>query len=31
MEPFYQTENEEFVLHNGDSRELIEKVGKKSI
>jgi site-specific DNA-methyltransferase (adenine-specific) len=29
MEPFYQTENEEFVLHNGDSRELIEKVGKK--
>lgn len=26
---FYQTENEEFVLHNGDSRELIEKVGKK--
>lgn len=29
MEPFYQTENEEFILYNGDSRELIEKIGKK--
>lgn len=29
MKPFYKTENEEFILYNGDCRELIEKIGKK--
>lgn len=29
MEPFYQTENEEFILYNGNSRELIEKIDKQ--
>lgn len=29
MGPFYQAENKEFILYNGDSRELIEKIGKK--
>lgn len=29
MESFYQTENKEFILYNGDSRKLIEKISKK--
>lgn len=29
MQPYYQSKNEEFILYNGDTRELIEKINKK--
>ncbi len=29
MKPFFQTKNKEFILYNGDSIELIEKIDKK--